>query len=114
LDRLRSSPRELEALRESIVQGRDPNRPCVTICGGTGCVALLSDDVIGAFREEFKKQGVDATVDLRVTGCRGFCERGPHVVIHPEGTLYQRVKEKDVAEIVSETIVNGTTIDRLL
>jgi len=75
---------------------------------------LLSDDVIGAFREEFKKQGVDATVDLRVTGCRGFCERGPHVVIHPEGTLYQRVKEKDVAEIVSETIVNGTTIDRLL
>ncbi|MBL7165853.1 MAG: 4Fe-4S binding protein [Dehalococcoidales bacterium] len=109
-----SSPQELEALRESIVQSRDPGKRCVTICGGTGCVALLSGDVIATLREEMKKQGVESTVDLRVTGCRGFCERGPHVVIHPEGILYQRVKEKDVTEIVSETIVNGRTIDRLL
>jgi len=108
------SPQELEALRQSLVQSRDPNRRCVTICGGTGCVALLSGDVIGAFREEMKERGLDSEVDLRVTGCRGFCERGPHVVIHPEGILYQRVKQKDVPEIVSETIVDGKTIDRLL
>ena len=105
---------ELERLRESIIRGRDPDKQCVVICGGTGCVALLSDNVIGAFKEELKEQGVDATVDLRVTGCRGFCERGPHVVILPEGILYQRVKTKDVAEIVSETVVAGKIIDRLL
>jgi len=113
LNRL-SSPQELEALRESIVQDRDPGQWCLTICGGTGCVALSSSEVIAAFREEMREQGVESTVDLRVTGCRGFCERGPHVVIHPEGILYQGVKEKDVTEIVSETIVNGRTIDRLL
>jgi NADH-quinone oxidoreductase subunit F len=113
LNRL-SSPEELERLRESIVRGRDPDKRCVVICGGTGCVALLSDSVIAAFKEEMKGQGLDATVDLRVTGCRGFCERGPHVVILPEGILYQRVKTKDVAEIVSETLIGGKIIDRLL
>jgi len=113
LNRL-SSPKELEALRESIVQDRDPDKRCVTICGGTGCVALGAEGIIADFREELKKQGVESTVDLRVTGCPGFCERGPLVVIEPENTLYQRVKQKDVAEIVSDTIINGSTIDRLL
>ncbi len=113
LNRL-SSPKELEALRESIVQDRDPDKRCVTICGGTGCVALGAEGIIAGFREELKKQGVESTVDLRVTGCPGFCERGPLVVIEPENTLYQRVKQKDVAEIVSDTIINGSTIDRLL
>ncbi|HEY91612.1 MAG TPA: NADH-quinone oxidoreductase subunit F, partial [Dehalococcoidia bacterium] len=109
-----SSLKELEALRESIAQSRDPDKRCVTICGGTGCVALGAEGIIADFREELKKQGVESTVDLRVTGCPGFCERGPLVVIEPENTLYQRVKQKDVAEIVSETILNGSTIDRLL
>jgi NADH-quinone oxidoreductase subunit F len=113
LNRL-SSPEEMERLRESIIRARDPDKRCVVICGGTGCVALLSGNVIEAFKEEMKEQGLDATVDLRVTGCRGFCERGPHVVILPEGILYQRVKTKDVAEIVSETLVGGKIIDRLL
>jgi NADH-quinone oxidoreductase subunit F len=113
LNRL-SSPEELERLRESIIRARDPDKRCVVICGGTGCVALLSNNVIEAFKEEMKGQGIDTTVDLRVTGCRGFCERGPHVVILPEGILYQRVKTKDVAEIVSETLIGGKIIDRLL
>ncbi|UCB42704.1 MAG: SLBB domain-containing protein [Dehalococcoidales bacterium] len=113
LNRL-SSPEELERLRESIIRERDPDKRCVVICGGTGCVALLSNDVITAFKEEMKGQGVDTTVDLRVTGCRGFCERGPHVVVLPEGILYQRVKTKDVPEIVSETVVGGKIVDRLL
>jgi len=113
LNRL-SSPDELEKLRESIIKNRDPGKPCVVICGGTGCVALGSGDVISTFKQEMQEQGLDSTVDLRVTGCRGFCERGPHVVIHPEGILYQRVKQKDVSEIVSETLQQGHTIDRLL
>jgi NADH-quinone oxidoreductase subunit F len=67
LNRL-SSPEEMERLRESIVRDRDPDKRCVVICGGTGCVALLSDNVIEAFKEEIKGQQIDATVDLKVKG----------------------------------------------
>jgi len=77
-------------------------------------LALGSGDVITTFKQEMKKQGLDTSVDLRVTGCRGFCERGPHVVIHPEGILYQRVRQKDVADIISQTVKNGNVLDRLL
>jgi len=61
-----------------------------------------------------EKQGATSKAELRITGCRGFCESGPHVVIQPEGILYQRVKAEDVAEIVAETIINGNIVDRLL
>ncbi len=113
LNRL-SSPDELEAVRESIIKSRDANKPCLTICGGTGCLALGGASVIATFQQEIQKQGLSSKVDLRITGCRGFCERGPHVVIHPEGILYQRVKQGDVAEVVSQTILNGNIVDRLL
>ena len=109
-----SSPQELEALRESIVRSRDTRRRCLTICGGTGCLALGAEELIAAFRSEVELRGLSSGVDIRVTGCPGFCERGPLVVIEPENILYQRVRPKDVAEIVSDTIVSGKIIDRLL
>jgi len=113
LDRLRS-PAELEELRKSIVKNKDPNRAGVTICGGTGCLALGAAKVIDGFRRELREQGLEAKVDLRVTGCPGFCERGPLVVIEPENILYQRVKDEDVAEVVAQTLVKGSLVDRLL
>jgi NADH:ubiquinone oxidoreductase subunit E len=67
LDKL-SSPDELERLRESIVKGRDPDKPCIVICGGTGCVALGSGDVISTFKQEMQERGLDSKVDLRITG----------------------------------------------
>ncbi|MFC1981838.1 NAD(P)H-dependent oxidoreductase subunit E [Chloroflexota bacterium] len=105
---------ELETLRKSIISKRDPNKPSIFICGGTGCLALGAENVIVAFEEEIKKQGLNTKVNLKVTGCPGFCERGPLVVIEPGGILYQRVKAKDVAEIISRTIVKGTVVERLL
>jgi len=113
LNRL-SSPHELEALRKSIIGSRDPNKFCVTICGGTGCLALGAQDVITGFRREIQEQGLETKVDLRITGCPGFCERGPLVVIKPENILYQQVRGEDVPEIISETIIKGNIIDRLL
>jgi NADH-quinone oxidoreductase subunit F len=108
-----SSPRELEALRKSIIKSRDPNQPCIVICGGTGCLALGAQEVIAAFRREIEKGGLERKLALRITGCPGFCERGPLVVIKPENILYQRVESQDVAEIVSAT-VKGNVVDRLL
>jgi NADH:ubiquinone oxidoreductase subunit F (NADH-binding)/(2Fe-2S) ferredoxin len=105
---------ELEALRKSIVAKRDPNRTVITVCNGTGCHAHGCRDVTAAFQEEVARQNLAAEVEVRATGCHGFCERGPLVVIKPRDIFYQRVRVKDVPEILSETIGKGSTIDRLL
>jgi len=109
-----SSPAELEAWRKSIVASRDLDKPCIVICGGTGCLALGATNLISVIQRELQEQGLDTKVELKITGCHGFCEKGPHVLLRPQGVLYPRVKEKDVAEIISETVVNGNIIDRLL
>ncbi len=108
------SPTELEALRKSVLAGRDPDKAVITICNGTGCHAHGCVAVTAAFRDEVKKQKLADKVDIRATGCHGFCERGPLVVIKPRDILYQRVRVKDVPEILSGTIGKGETIDRLL
>jgi len=108
------SPTELESVRKNIVAQRDPNKPCITICAGTGCHAYASEKVGATFKEELKKQTLATKVDIRETGCHGFCERGPLVVIYPEETCYVGVMPSDVPEIVSKTIINNRVIDRLL
>jgi len=108
------SPAELERLRDRIVGQHDPERPYVSVCGGTGCHAYKCEDVARALGNEIKQQGLGERVELKVTGCHGFCERGPLIVIYPEKIFYQRVTPADTSEIVSETIVKGKVIDRLL
>ena len=105
---------ELEALSKSISDKRDPNKAVITVCNGTGCHAHGCRAVTAAFQEEIDKQNMASKVDVRATGCHGFCERGPLVVIKPQDIFYQRVRVKDVPEILSETIGNGNTINRLL
>ena len=104
---------KLEALRNAILAERNPDKPCITVCGGTGCLALGVRDVIAGFKREIEKGGLEGKLALRITGCPGFCEKGPLVVIKPENIFYQQVKAADAAEIVSET-VKGNIIDRLL
>jgi len=108
------SPEDLVRLRESIIKNKAPGKPGISICGGTGCIALGAEGVISAFKQEIQERQLDTKVDLRITGCPGFCERGPLVLIEPKNTLYQRVKSEDVSEIISQTIENGSVIDRLL
>ena len=107
---------QLDTWHSSLVAAIDPVRPCITVCGGTGCRVYGSEKVWNAFRDEIERQEVNATVefDVKVTGCHGFCEKGPLVVIHPQGILYTHVGAKDVPEIVSQTVVEGKTIERLL
>jgi len=108
------SPADLEKKRQQILSQRDPNKPCVTICSGTGCHVLGSDKVAEAFASEISKNGLTAKVDVRRTGCHGFCERGPVVVMFPEGTCYLGVKPADVPDVVSQTIGNKQLVERLL
>ncbi len=109
-----NSPEALESLRQEILSKRDPKKPCISICAGAGCIASGADEVIAAFKAEIEKQGLSAKVDTKGTGCPGFCERGPVVVIYPEEICYLQVTAKDVPEIVSETIKENRVVERLL
>ena len=108
------SPAELEELRKHMLAKRDTERPCITICSGTGCRAYASETVSTAFEEEIKKQGLEDTIDVKTTGCHGFCEKGPLVVILPGEICYVQVKPTDVAQIISQTVAENKIVDHLL
>ena len=108
------TPAELEEFRKGILAKRDPNKPCITLCSGSACNASGSGEVAASLEEEIKKQGLSAEVDVRRTGCHGFCERGPIIVIHPEEICYFNIEPKDVPEIISQTIKEKKVVERLL
>ena len=109
-----NAPKELEKLRQAILAGRKKDALEVTVCGGTGCLSNGAEQVVAALSEEMKKQGLNGKAALKKTGCHGFCERGPLVMINPLDIFYQRVAVNDAADIVSETLVKGKTVERLL
>jgi NADH-quinone oxidoreductase subunit F len=108
------TPQELEKRRQEILVGQKKDVIEVTVCGGTGCLSNGSEQVAAAISEEMKKQGLNGKAVLKKTGCHGFCERGPLVTINPMDIFYQRVAENDAADIVSETLIKGKTVERLL
>jgi NADH-quinone oxidoreductase subunit F len=84
----------------------------VLVCQGTGCLSSLSNLVYDAFVDELKRQIIAGTkVDF--TGCHGFCEQGPNVVIEPEGIFYTHVQVDDVPEIVTSHLRDGVAVERL-
>ncbi len=105
---------DLERWREAILSKQNQDDVVVSVCGGTGCHAYGCKKVRDEFAKVIRKNGGTQRVRLRYTGCRGFCERGPIVTIQPQGIFYQRVQEKDVPVILSETVEKGKIIDRLL
>ena len=108
------STSDLEKLRKELLQKRDSSKSCISICSGTGCLAYGSDKIVSAFENELKKQKLEDKVEIKRTGCHGFCEKGPVVVIYPEEICYLQVKIEDVQEIVAQTIKTGKIIERLL
>ena len=113
MPRLKSAT-DLETRRQEILARRDPDKPCVTICSGTGCHAYGSEKVAQTFAAEINKNGLKEKVDIRRTGCHGYCERGTIVVIFPQEICYLRVKPEDVAEIIETTLTKGKVVERLL
>lgn len=109
-----NSPEELEQFRKELLSTRDPSTPCISVCAGAGCLASGAAEVIAAFKTELETQGLTARVQIKGTGCPGFCERGPVVVIYPEEICYLQVKPEDVPEIISQTIKEKKVVERLL
>ena len=89
-------------------------RSNVLVCGGTGCTSSNSEQIIEKLQEEIKAQGLEKEVNVIRTGCFGLCALGPIMVVYPEGAFYSRVTVEDVPEIVSEHLLKGRIVKRLL
>jgi NADH-quinone oxidoreductase subunit F len=109
------SLKDLEKWGDDILLKQKRYEMIVSVCGGTGCQAYDCQQVKEAFQKELtKKKRLKEKVALKVTGCPGFCERGPLVTILPQNIFYQKVKPEDVPEIISKTIQNSKKVERLL
>ncbi len=89
-------------------------RSHVLVCGGTGCTSSGSTKIIDTLQSEIIKNGLKDEVSVVQTGCHGLCAQGPIVIIYPEATFYAMVKVEDIPEIVSEHLLKGRIVNRLL
>ena len=89
-------------------------RSHVLVCGGTGCTSSGSQAIIDKLADELKKNGLDGEIQIVRTGCFGLCALGPIMIVYPEGTFYSMVTLDDVPEIVSEHLLKGRVVSRLV
>jgi NADH-quinone oxidoreductase subunit F len=105
--------KELRDLSSRLSRRHPPDRTCIIIPQGTCCRACGSEKIVAAFHQELDKHGLKRKVEIRETGCHGFCQMEPFVVIHPQGIVYQHLEPKDVDEIVERSILKGEIVERL-
>jgi len=89
-------------------------RAHLLVCAGTGCVSCNSFKVKEALEKEIKKRRLQDEVQVIATGCNGFCERGPIVMVQPDGIFYQMLKVEDVPRLVEEHLLKGRPVKRLM
>ncbi|MDD5475179.1 MAG: NADH-ubiquinone oxidoreductase-F iron-sulfur binding region domain-containing protein [Syntrophales bacterium] len=104
---------ELKAYRKSIMAGRNNEKPCIVICGGTGGQASGSNDLIRILKRRILEQNLRDKLSLRITGCLGFCEMDPFIIVEPGYNLYPKLKMEDVPRII-DAAVNGEVVEELL
>jgi NADP-reducing hydrogenase subunit HndC len=110
------SAEALLALQQELREARDPDQLEIVVCYGTGCLASGATKVEQALKETLAQAEMDVKVRplIKTTGCRGFCSRGPLVVIQPEGIFYQKVSPQDAEDIVASLAPDAEPVDRLL
>ena len=97
--------KDLEKLRKTIIKNKKSKKPCIIISEKSTCCYLCgSKEVVQAFDEELKNFKLKNKVDIKTTGCLGFCEIEPVVIIGPQGIVYQKVTKDDVLEISLEKL----------
>ncbi len=89
-------------------------RSHVLVCGGTGCTSSGSQLIVKTLENEIKKNGLEQEVKVVRTGCFGLCALGPIMIVYPEGSFYSMVKPEDIPEIVTEHLLKGRVVTRLL
>ena len=105
----------LEKFRDSLKGiSRNGKKKLISLCAGSGCAAYGTAKVYHALMEELSRHGFQDKVDVKLTGCHGFCEKGPIMVLHPEGVFYPQVKEENIPEIVEKSIINDQLAEDLI
>ncbi len=104
---------DLALMRKRLATAEDTGKVSISICAGTGCRAQGSMDLLEEFRRQLATRGLH-DVDLRATGCHGFCENGPLVVIFPRKIFYHGVQIEDVNAIIEKTVLNNEVVESLL
>ena len=105
----------LEKLRNSLqAKHHDNKKKLISLCAGSGCGAYGTAKVHQTLLDELVAQDLHNEVEVKLSGCHGFCEKGPIMVIHPEGIFYPQLKEKHIPEIVEKTIKNGELVKKLI
>ncbi|MBW1768513.1 MAG: SLBB domain-containing protein, partial [Deltaproteobacteria bacterium] len=105
---------ELEKYRRQILRKSDPEKKIVKVCCSTGCRAGGALNIVNTFQKELAELGLEDKVEIKKTGCRGFCEKGPVMALEPDDIFYNQVDSSDVKEIAAETLAQGRVVDRLL
>jgi NADH-quinone oxidoreductase subunit F len=93
---------------------KENDKKLISLCAGSGCGAYGTADVHQALLAELESQGLKEEVEIRLTGCHGFCEKGPIMVIHPEGIFYPQVKVDKIPDIVEQTLKQGELVKKLI
>jgi NADH-quinone oxidoreductase subunit F len=112
MDKL-TSITDLEALQKLLIGGRDTSRVAMVICAGTACQASGSNDIIRVAKRHILQNNLLDRISLRITGCHGFCEMGPFVLIEPQNAFYTRLAMDDIPEIIDAALA-GDYVDDLL
>ena len=105
---------DLQTFRQDILSKRDLNKKVVKVCCSTGCRAGGSLKIIDSFERQLNDRGMNDLIEVKKTGCRGFCENGPVMAVDPDNIFYNKVEPDDVQEIISETFAHGRPVERLL
>ncbi len=89
-------------------------RIALLVCGGTGCIASQSNEMIIKLKERLKVLNISEEVTVIKTGCFGFCGQGPIIKVQPDNVFYVKVALDDIDEIINEHIIKGRVVERLL
>jgi NADH:ubiquinone oxidoreductase subunit F (NADH-binding)/(2Fe-2S) ferredoxin/NAD-dependent dihydropyrimidine dehydrogenase PreA subunit len=108
------NPADLENLRQQIIALRNTKETWLAVCAGTGCRAYGAASLADSLEEEIEKRGLADKVGVRRTGCHGFCERGPLVVVQPSEVCYVGTQEKNISSILDKLTAGEGAIDKLL
>jgi NADH-quinone oxidoreductase subunit F len=101
-------------MQSQLQAGHDAKRPCLTVCAGSGCCAAGAESVVSALKKQLQLAGLEKDVDIKSTGCHGFCERGPVMLVWPDGTFYNKVAVSNAAELVASVANGHKPIEKLL
>lgn len=115
LNELRNTYRQMITMRldDEVIEGQQYEKE-ILICAGTGCISSKSGEFVNALKEELEKNELTNKVNIVKTGCFGLCAQGPIVIIYPEAVFYHQVQPKHAKKIVSDHLINGKLVEKLL